>query len=418
MVALLLALILPSALAAPPGLVPDARFDLSLWCAPTCEEASLERLDKALESIELGRSLPRAAKTPARVAGLAPAQEYGRPEAALVGDLPGDLGETGASVLASSEKVVVSGFSAPVDQALPVLRQAYAAFAALARETGGVVEEIATGRYFCADAFERHAGELAADPVDVTRLFVIETQEEDEGSHVLSTWGLRAVGLQELQVSEVPTAQLDDMEAVLNTLAQVAFEKGSLSSRTELSEAVVSLPSARRRAVGIEGVATASWKAPRDDPGRSPVVEVSFEGRFDAPPLTPPMEATPEPVALALEPEPVPATLAEAKAEAARHLAGPVREAFAGGLPPGDTLYVKAPFEAGQGRIEYLWIAVTGWEGEVLEGTLRSEPAWAEGIAPGDRVEVPRIEVFDWLLRHADGTSEGNETERFLDTEP
>jgi len=75
---------------------------------------------------------------------------------------------------------------------------------------------------------------------------------------------------------------------------------------------------------------------------------------------------------------------------------------------------VKAPFDVGDGRTEYLWLAVGAWEGDRIDGVLRSRPSWITTLRQGDRVTVRQGAIFDYLLRRADGTSEGNETERFL----
>ncbi len=421
MVALLLSLLAPAVLAAPPEPPPDARFDLSLWCDPRCDEAALERFDRSLTSVPLAEELPDAATAPTRVAGLAPAAEYGRPDASLAVALPGELDAAGVAVLARSEVVVVTGFAASTTQVLPLLRQVYGAFATLARETGGVVEEVGTGRYFSAAAFLSHAEAVATDPLDTTLLFVVETEEDPDGTSQLSTWGLRALGLPEFQVASVAEDRLDDVTTLLNTLAQVAFERGSLAETTPLLETTPALPAARRRAVGIAGTATASAVSPRDDPGHSPVARVAFEGRFDVPPpststeAAPPGEDASEDTAAPAAP---PATLEEARAQAAERFHGRVRAAFSAGLPPGDRLFVKAPFEAAQGRTEYLWIAVGTWEGGTIEGTLHSEPAWVQHLASGDAVRIHESDVFDWLLRRTDGTTEGNATEPFLHLGP
>jgi uncharacterized protein YegJ (DUF2314 family) len=237
------------------------------------------------------------------------------------------------------------------------------------------------------------------------------------------------------------------------------------------------LPAARLRAVGIEGTvyataAQSSWSASAD-----PVARLGFEGRFDADPCQPldaypvdlvsapapgeapavapvpgteaasevgvpsppgveaPLAPTgtvpspeaslpglPEPEAAppdVAEPAPPaapvgPANLAEARAQAASDLAGHVHAAWDQGLPPGDRLYVKAPFDDGTGKVEYLWVQVVAWHGALLEGVLRSVPAWSRTLAVGDVVRVQQGDLFDYLWRRADGTSEGNRTEAFL----
>jgi hypothetical protein len=426
MIPLLLACLAQEAVAAPALSAPDVRFDLSLWCNPTCDEEALERFDQALSSVPLAEELPITATSPTRVAGLAPAEGYGRPDPDLAQALPGDLDPAGAQVVAKSEVVVVTGFAAPATQALPLIRQVYGAFATLSRETGGVVEEVSTGRYYSAAAFDTHAKAVATDPFDATLLFVVETQEDGAGAFALSTWGLGAFGLPELHTTAVPAQSLDDMTAVLDTLIQVAVERGGLSEATPLSEYAASLPAARGRAVGIEGTARVSMPATRDDPEVSPKALMTFEGRFDAPPLGARLEDAPGTAPPATLPSPdrltpvaqPPSTLEEARAEATLQLAGPVRAAFAAGLPPGDVLFVKAPFDADQGRVEYLWLTVQSWEGGSLEGTLRSQPTWIVDLAPGDPVRVLESAVYDFLLKHADGTSVGNGTEPFLSPGP
>lgn len=113
-----------------------------------------------------------------------------------------------------------------------------------------------------------------------------------------------------------------------------------------------------------------------------------------------------------------PASLEEAISEAAARLAGPVHDRFQAGLPAGDSLYVKVPFKTDSGAIEYLWVAVTSWQGQVLKGVVRSRPTWVTQVKAGDPVDVQLASVYDYLLRHADGTSEGNGTERFLGQAP
>ncbi len=92
-----------------------------------------------------------------------------------------------------------------------------------------------------------------------------------------------------------------------------------------------------------------------------------------------------------------------------------VRSAYLAGLPAGDSLLVKAPWDTPSGGVEYMWVQVTSWSGDVLVGTLVNDPWEARGVRKGDRAEVPVRRVFDYLWRHADGTREGNGTAPFLE---
>jgi hypothetical protein len=471
--------------ASPPSWVPDARFTLALYCNPTCAEEALDSLDARLTTMDSKGRLPMTARHPVRMMGLADAADFRPPDLDLLGTLASGLGDDGAQVLSGTRQVVVATFASPIAQAVPTLLEAYSAFSELASTTGGVIEEVETSRIYDASHFAEHRGDLFADALNVTSLFVIETTTLYVGDLAgqpdrfeISTRGLRALGLQELRVEDVSEDDVDDLAAMLDALAQIAFEKGTLPARTRVSEADVANPAVRRSTIGIDGIASCTYARPRDGEPPDPVALVTWEGRFDAPPLagnplgqaaeivTPvapalpiqalPVPGAPVPPAPAAEPlsvppapaaelpsappalaptaQPPPASpspaatptptepppvhrpvdLSEALVRDAMALSGPVHAAYDAGLQKGDSLFAKVPFDAGEGRREYLWFLVTGWKGSRMEGVLRSKPDWIQGLSEGDVRSFDQDEVFDWLLRHADGRTEGNLTQPFL----
>lgn len=476
MFAVLLAM--AAAQAAPPGWVPDARFTLALYCPQTCEESTLEAFDASLDEVRPRTWLPRSARYPMRLMGLEETSSWGLPEVDALGSLADALSAEGEQVLNGSQEVVAVTLATPQEYAVEVLRLGYDAMAEVAAASGGVVEEVSTGRLFDADAFADHAEALGQDPFDTSLVYILEPVEDDDGTLSLLSQGLRALGQHELRMTDVAEDRLADMAAVLNGFAQVVYEQGGeLDSRMPLSEGDVEHPGVRRVMVGIDGMAISSYASPSLGNTSNPVVEVMFEGRFDAPPLEPlepepaaepalsskasePSEPTaadapsedPQPAAEgaaatattesapsepestakadpgAVTPEaadseseppsaspPTAPTLEEALRLSAEALAGPVRERFEKGLAPGTVLFVKAPFETPEGALEYLWIEVKTWEGDQLGGVLRSQPTWRSDLAAGDSVTVSQPAVYDYLLRHPDGTTEGNRTQRFLE---
>jgi uncharacterized protein YegJ (DUF2314 family) len=450
--------LLSTAHAAPPVWVPDARFSLALYCATTCEVEETDALEAALAGIPAHRRLPRTAHAPTRAMALTTSDEFGRPGIETLGALADGLTEADLTTLGASQEVILASFAASSDRIEEVIDVAYPAFLAQVEARGGVVEELATGRLFGVEAFRAQVARVTARPLDTQAFFVVEVSApEEDGPGTVQTSGLRSLGLHELEVQDVVAGGEDDQAALLGALAQIAWEQGGLQERTVLTELTPVLPAARVRAIGIQGTAWAAsaqsiWAAEVD-----PLVRVSFDGRFDADPAqpldaypvellqgepapeaptgdVPPVdEAASEPGAppdLVLEkpvpaPEPVldapatpapaaPATLDEVVARAAANLNGPVRAAWSAGLPPGDKLYVKAPFAAPGGAREYLWVQVVAWHDTLIEGVLRSDPIWAGGLAAGDVVSVQQALVFDYLWRHADGRSEGNESEAWV----
>jgi len=475
MLAFLFVLAAPS-LAAPPSWIPDARFSLALYCDPSCGDEVIDALDQALGQVESRRRLPSTAKEPLRVMGLTTADDFGRPDVALLGSLADGVSAEDEAALAASQEVLVANFASPQSRIQELTSLAWTAFLAQATAHGGVVEELETGRLYGVQALEDRAAQLGTEPLDVSSFLVLEVSGEED-QLALSTLGLGSLGLHELQLQGLAEDQLDDHAALVNAVAQLAWEQGGLSSRAYVSESALELPAARYQAIGIEGTVWASNTQPLWSTSTSTVASLRFEGRFDAEPLesyefyaqaglAPPADeepeparavprpvemppegepAAPEPVAVptpaipaaaapappvlqlqpppepaeppeppAAEPEPPLSPLEAAIRQAAERLDGPVREAWRAGLPEGDRLFVKAPFAAQDGSLEYLWLQVEVWEGDQVRGVLRSEPSWIDDMQPGDQVEVPREVIFDYLWRRADGTADGNGTEPFL----
>ena len=51
-----------------------------------------------------------------------------------------------------------------------------------------------------------------------------------------------------------------------------------------------------------------------------------------------------------------------------------LKEAFRKGLPTGEHIDLKAPFETSSGH-EWMWVEVTGWMDQKVTGLLENEPA-------------------------------------------
>lgn len=58
---------------------------------------------------------------------------------------------------------------------------------------------------------------------------------------------------------------------------------------------------------------------------------------------------------------------------------------------------VKVRFTNGE-NAEYIWVMVTGLEGETITGTLGNEPAYLTDLHDGDVVTFPRDDVIDWIF--------------------
>ncbi len=106
--------------------------------------------------------------------------------------------------------------------------------------------------------------------------------------------------------------------------------------------------------------------------------------------------------------------LEQASADAREALGGEVRARWDAGLPAGSRLAVKGPFTTAAGGVEWMWVEVERWDGDRLTGALLNQPDDVPGLRKGARVAVSLGDVFDYLLRGADGRTEGGATEALL----
>lgn len=81
---------------------------------------------------------------------------------------------------------------------------------------------------------------------------------------------------------------------------------------------------------------------------------------------------------------------------------------------PSDTFAVKVPFTDDYGR-EYMWVMVTGVDGEYLIGKLDNRPAYIRSITAGQVVRVPRRGLTDWLVVRG-GIPHGGFTMRVIES--
>lgn len=91
-----------------------------------------------------------------------------------------------------------------------------------------------------------------------------------------------------------------------------------------------------------------------------------------------------------------------------------LRAVFNEGLEQ-ETLLLKAPFTTDEGGNEWMWIEVTRWRGETIEGILQNEPHYIKNLKSGAKVTVQQADIFDYILYKADGTTEGNETGKLIE---
>lgn len=104
----------------------------------------------------------------------------------------------------------------------------------------------------------------------------------------------------------------------------------------------------------------------------------------------------------------------DAASQRARTKLPALREAIQRGLAPGEQIQVKLPFETPTGGAEWMWVEVSRWEGDTIEGVLGNEPFDIPGLHAGQRITGSAADVFDYIFLRSDGSMEGNETARIM----
>ena len=307
-----------------------------------------------------------------------------------------------ASVMKRARIVVVHVAAAPSPRQIAV-RAAYAAAAAIAEKTDGLVYDQLLGRIETPHDFVTHA---VTAPLDASafRKDRIELLYEPKGTGVVRilTAGLSRWGGPDVEATAVPTAGADRIADVVLAVAE-AVANGAMAGPVTLSRddlarargepyaADPTLPEAKPLAIDLasvhpEGGDPNDFMA-RIEPagGEGPLAYLDLAELFFGPSLA--------------------ASPGEASLRASHdraQLALPAALAHWSATRGGSSLLVRLPFDiagecdAGSGagcRAESMWVDVTGYDAHTIKGKLVDDPLGATQFNRGDEITRPRSDV-------------------------
>lgn len=238
------------------------------------------------------------------------------------------------------------------------------------------------------------------------------------------TYGMSVMGLPELVIDDVPPPHSEQAALLIEAAAQTMVEGAELTATGQLDIDLGAI----KHAAAKKGLLEQATKPGRlviklkvakkeaDDPdGRLYAFDVSsFPGATPGEQLGAALTTLFGPVS----DEPVMrAGDDKALAEAAKRVQAKLPELAArakNGIPPGDVLLVKAPFDTDDDSVEWMWIDVNAWDKGTVRGHLANRPMKIKGLMAGAKVEVAQSKISDYLWRKADGTSEGGESIEIL----
>jgi uncharacterized protein YegJ (DUF2314 family) len=304
------------------------------------------------------------------------------------------------------------------------LRDAQAVALDLAQSTRGLLWDETTRELFSPEAWKKERIEgWEGDVPDMRRHIVIHYYETDAGRHRAISLGMEKFGLPDLVMQDVPLHDADAGTVAIDAVAQKLVEGASLEPGGELRLDLRSIrhSGARDAFVGsCEQGATfrgriqlAAVEGEAGDPDnrlaelRFPSYPGTTDGERQAAAFKSIVGVSPDRMSGAAADDP---ELAAVTARVQKRLPA-VAAAFRAGLPLGERITVKAPFETDDGSIEWMWVGVTAWSGDAVSGRLENEPARVSTLRLGSKVQVKQASLADYVWMAADGAKkEGGES--------
>lgn len=352
-------------------------------------------------------------------------QDYRAPGMELLQRFGRGISKEQAEALQKADRALILDFAHPAQQSSAAMLKALQLTQQVARDTGGLLWDEETREVFTPDEWQKRRIDTWAGGVpDVSQQTVIHAYRSDQFVRAI-TLGMSKFGLPDVVVSDFAWSSNRPMGHLVNTFAQALAEGATLSRPGQYDLDLRALKHAATRepmlarlkpnaaAVAKLSLVAGTWES--GDPDNR-LYEVRFD-RYAGPDrhaqqtalLTAAFGADEDAVTRLKHNDELLAASKAANAQLPK-----LRDAFAKGLQPGEYILVKAPFSTRDGGNEWMWVEVSKWNGDTIEGLLKNEPVDVPSLHAGQMVKVSQAKVFDYARRHPDGREEGNETSKII----
>lgn len=92
------------------------------------------------------------------------------------------------------------------------------------------------------------------------------------------------------------------------------------------------------------------------------------------------------------------------------------KKKYMAGLPKDQVFFVTIKLYDPTKKYEQVFVRVTSWKGETIQGILSSDLSLIHDHTKGEKLTCSEPEILDWTISKPDGTEEGNFVGKFLDT--
>lgn len=401
-------------------------FQYAIYYLPSSKEDPKKILNRLIESkgmpFKLIDKIPKEPKAPFIQARL----EKNVPKNYAVASLNSlkysgrGLSKEQAQTLQKSKQALILNFAYPKKYVWQGLRAANQLMVYLARETKGLLWDEITRETFSFEAWrDRRIASWKSDVPDISKHITIHAYKSGEFIRAI-TLGMEKFGLPDVVVDNFVWSSNRAVGNTINLFTQ-AMAEGAIFSKSGkfdldinsikhagVREAELKSLKENAKAVAYLRLYKGIWE--EGDP-RNRLVQLKFD-RYKGYDEHVQLEAMltslfgSEDSIKYIKHD---AELKKASKKAKAKLSS-LRKAFNAGLQPGELIQVKAPFVVPSGGNEWMWVEVSKWKGNTINGLLKNEPFNIPGLHAGQIVTVNQSDVFDYIRHYPDGREEGNTT--------
>jgi uncharacterized protein YegJ (DUF2314 family) len=416
-----------------PQMTDYIHFQFAVYLMPDSPKNSLEiarqLLSRKYPDLKLTEDLPKNPTSPAvRLRDVTDLQKnYAPPSLDMLHYSGHGLTPEQEQILQHSNEALILDFAHPRANVWTALHTANAVLDDLARQTKSIAWDDETREAFSPDAFQTRRLAAWSDPAAIPAIQSQTTIHIYPFGDMLRaiTLGMSKFGLPDVVIENVSNNSESQAGILINLFCQALAENPSLDSSGRYKLALASIKrfdvtepqkkSLKANAVGEAMLTLTSGKPDEGDP-HNRLIQINADA-YNGNDLTSRQElmiscffGSTDPVHGVSHTD----ELLAASQKAREHLPQ-LRQQFNSGLAPGESILLKAPFPPTGEQHEWMWVEVTRWNGDKIQGILDDDPAYATNLKAGQRVEVREQDIFDYIHHFPDGRNEGNTTGEIIE---
>lgn len=405
-------------------------FQFAVYYLPTPKKDPVKVLKKLLRAKGTSFKLvDKISKSPKRLYIQARleknvAKEYSAPDLDSLKYSGRGLSKKQARALQKSQQALIVNFAYPSKDVWNGLHAATELMESLARKTNGILWDEMTRETFSLAAWkDRRLANWKNGVPDISKHITIHAYKSGEFIRAI-TLGMEKFGLPDVVVDNFAWSSNSSVGSVMNLFSQVMAEGAVVTKAGEFDLNIKSIkhPGVREpqlkslmknaKAVARLSLRQGIWE--EGDP-RNHLIQLKFDrykghdvhAKLDA--MISSLFGSEDSIKYIKH-----NAALEIESEKAKARLPALRKDFNAGLQPGEFIQVKAPFPVPGGGSEWMWVEVSKWKGNAIEGLLKNEPFNIPDLHAGQMVKVNQQDVFDYIRRYPNGKEIGNKTAEII----